>query len=377
MGTTQMFCLNDYLRDLQEVVDLDCGSSNCTGVTRAAEIMKRRFDAIGFAAELVDLGSQAGRGLFAVNQPNADHYDVLFNAHLDTVYPDGTAALRPFTVDKERISGAGCADCKAGVVAIFHAIKKARPQDINRLSIAVAYNPDEEISSVSSGAWLSSLAQKSRLAVVCEPGRPNGAFVRSRKGRAVWEVVFRGVAAHAGNNPQDGRSAILAAARFTLEVNQLQDYSGKGTSVNVGVIHGGTVCNTVPDLCKLTIDRRCYRDEDGQAIDDAIQALARRSCVDGIHVEAKRLSLTPAMPYSEKNRPLIELVNEAARLEGFEAQWADAGGGSDANRIAAAGTPVIDGAGPAGGGFHSANEYLLILTIEPRVRVLSRLLTLL
>lgn len=166
-------------------------------------------------------------------------------------------------------------------------------------------------------------------------------------------------------------------ARFTLEVNQLQDYSGKGTSVNVGVIHGGTVCNTVPDLCKLTIDRRCYRDEDGQAIDDAIQALARRSCVDGIHVEAKRLSLTPAMPYSEKNRPLIELVNEAARLEGFEAQWADAGGGSDANRIAAAGTPVIDGAGPAGGGFHSANEYLLILTIEPRVRVLSRLLTLL
>ena len=69
MGTTQMFCLNDYLRDLQEVVDLDCGSSNCAGVTRAAEIMKRRFDAIGFAAELVDLGSQAGRGLFAVNQP--------------------------------------------------------------------------------------------------------------------------------------------------------------------------------------------------------------------------------------------------------------------------------------------------------------------
>lgn len=206
-----MFCLNDYLRDLQEVVDLDCGSSNCAGVTRAAEIMKRRFDAIGFAAELVDLGSQAGRGLFAVNQPNADHYDVLFNAHLDTVYPDGTAALRPFTVGKERISGAGCADCKAGVVAIFHALKNARPQDINRLSIAVAYNPDEEISSVSSGAWLSSLAQKSRLAVVCEPGRPNGAFVRSRKGRAVWEVVFRGVAAHAGNNPQDGRSAILAA----------------------------------------------------------------------------------------------------------------------------------------------------------------------
>lgn len=123
-----MFCLNDYLRDLQEVVDLDCGSSNCAGVTRAAEIMKRRFDAIGFAAELVDLGSQAGRGLFAVNQPNAEHYDVLFNAHLDTVYPDGTAALRPFTVGKERITGPGCADCKAGAVPFFMRSKMPGPR---------------------------------------------------------------------------------------------------------------------------------------------------------------------------------------------------------------------------------------------------------
>ena len=88
-------------------------------------------------------------------------------------------------------------------------------------------------------------------------------------------------------------------------------------------------------------------------------------------------SVSPAMPCTEKTRELVELINEAARLEGFEAGWVDAGGGSDANRIAQAGTPVVDGVAPAGGCFHSEREYLRVDTIENRVRMLSRFLTLL
>ena len=84
-----------------------------------------------------------------------------------------------------------------------------------------------------------------------------------------------------------------------------------------------------------------------------------------------------AMPCTEKTRELVELINEAARLEGFEAGWVDAGGGSDANRIAQAGTPVVDGVAPAGGCFHSEREYLRVDTIESRVRMLTRFLTLL
>ena len=105
--------------------------------------------------------------------------------------------------------------------------------------------------------------------------------------------------------------------------------------------------------------------------------LAAMNWGDGITVDARRASVSPAMPCTEKTRELVELINEAARLEGFEAGWVDAGGGSDANRIAQAGTPVVDGVAPAGGCFHSEREYLRVDTIENRVRMLSRFVTLL
>ena len=340
--------LETYLKDLEEVVNIDCGSNTCDGVTRVAEIMKRHYDEIGFATELVDLGDKAGRGLFATNKPGAEKFDIMFNAHLDTVYPDGTVAQRPFRVEDGTVYGPGCADCKAGVIAIFHALKNARKEDLDRLAIAVCYNPDEEVSSLSSREWLATMAKKARRAVVSEPGRASGAFVRSRKGRSVWDVTFHGVAAHAGNNPQDGRSAILAAARFTIEVTKLQDLEGKGTSVTVGVIQGGTVCNTVPETCSIRIDTRRWNDEDGREIDEGIEKLAAMNWGEGITVDARRASVSPAMPCTEKTRELVELINEAARLEGFDAGWVDAGGGSDANRIAQAGTPVVDGVAPAG-----------------------------
>ena len=105
--------------------------------------------------------------------------------------------------------------------------------------------------------------------------------------------------------------------------------------------------------------------------------LAAMNWGDGITVDARRAAVSPAMPCTEKTRELVELINEAARLEGFEAGWVDAGGGSDANRIAQAGTPVVDGVAPAGGCFHSEREYLRVDTIENRVRMLSRFRTLL
>ena len=111
-----MALLDDYIKDLAPLVNLDCGTCNTAGVTRAAEIMKGYFESIGFTCELIDLGPKAGRGLLARNKPHADHYDVLLNGHLDTVFADGTAAARPFSIDGDFAHGPGCADCKGGIL---------------------------------------------------------------------------------------------------------------------------------------------------------------------------------------------------------------------------------------------------------------------
>ena len=112
-----MTILQDFLKDLAELVNIDAGTRNAAGVTKAAEIMKRHYESIGFHAELVDLSPDCGKALLATNRPGADHYDIMLNAHLDTVFPDGTAAARPFRFDDVKAYGPGCLDCKAGVLS--------------------------------------------------------------------------------------------------------------------------------------------------------------------------------------------------------------------------------------------------------------------
>lgn len=146
--------------------------------------------------------------------------------------------------------------------------------------------------------------------------------------------------------------------------------------MTVGVVHGGTVCNTVPDLCTLKIDTRFKSDEDGEYLKKSIRELAQKNWGDGITVEAKIASDSPAMPYTDRTKALVDIVNEAARRAGYDATWVDAGGGSDANKIAAY-TIVVDGVAPAGSGFHSAKENLQIPTIENRVETLKNVLELL
>lgn len=257
-----MSMLEEYVRDLAELVNRDCGTTNCAGVTSAAEVMKRHFESIGWEAELVDLGPTAGRGLICRNKPGSTECDVIFNAHLDTVFPDGTAAARPFSIEGTTAHGPGCSDCKSGVLAIFYACRNARPEDLERLSVWCVFNPDEELGSRASKEWLRELSTHAKAALVFEAARAGGELVRSRKGSSNIRFTFKGLTAHAGNNPQDGRNANVAAMRLALAAYELDDKT-RGTTVNPGLIHGGTGANIISDHAEVTLDLRFWNDEDG------------------------------------------------------------------------------------------------------------------
>ena len=370
-----MALVEDYIRDLKEITSFDSGSRNIEGVAKAASIMKRHYDSIGFATNFVDLGPAVGPGLFATNKPDADHYDILLNAHLDTVFPDGTAAKRPFRIEGDRIYAPGCMDCKGGVVAFFYALKTLPPDVLNRLSIAVACNPDEESGSVYSHEWLSRLAKQCDRALVGEPGRPDDSLIQSRKGIRGYVVKFRGKASHAGNHPEEGRDANIALMKFTLEAYKLNDLP-HGVSVSPTVMQGGSIRNAISDASEIYLDTRFLRDEQIEKLDRELRELVSRTWVDGVTAELTIDHGRPAMPKTEKTEELIRLVNQAAKMAGFDAQWVDAGGGSDAAYMAAAGIPAVDGCGPAGGGAHSPNEYLRIDTIEERITMIRNVLTL-
>ena len=367
-----MTMLDAYLKDLATLVNRDCGSANPAGVTSAAEVMKALFDSIGFETQIVDLGPTVGHGLLCKNKPGSESCDVLLNGHLDTVFPDGTAAARPFRVDGDRAYGPGCADCKGGVLAAFYACKYARPEDLERLSIWCAFNPDEEIGSGASTPWLAELAGKAKAALVFEAARAGGELVRSRKGVATYRVTFHGLTAHAGNNPDDGRNANLACMRFAVAAAGLADRE-RGTTVNPGVIKGGTAPNVISDCCTVSLDLRYWNNEDGADLCEKLTELCSRVWVEGVTQEYERISYSPAMPYSTRTQALVAQINDAAKEAGFDAQWIDAGGGSDGNHMAIKGLPVVDGCGPAGGAFHTEREFLRVETVVERIQMIVNL----
>ena len=259
------------------------------------------------------------------------------------------------------------------MLAIFYACRNARPEDLERLSVWCVFNPDEELGSRASKEWLRELSTHAKAALVFEAARAGGELVRSRKGSSNIRFTFKGLTAHAGNNPQDGRNANVAAMRLALAAYELDDKT-RGTTVNPGLIHGGTGANIISDHAEVTLDLRFWNDEDGRELISKIRALAEKNWVEGVTQTVEQLSYSPAMPLSENTRALVEKITDAASEAGFDARWVDAGGASDGNHMAEAGIPVVDGCGPAGGGFHSEREFLRLETVEERINMIVNLL---
>ena len=365
--------LKQYLQELKKVVNIDCGTATIDGVEEVSRIIQHWYQDENWQCDRISLGEKVGPGLFATNKPNADRYDVLLVGHMDTVFPVGTVAERPFRIEGNRAYGPGVSDMKSGLLNILWALREMDKATLERLSIGVAMNPDEETGSAHSHHWIGELAKRSRYVLVCEAARADGSLVKARKGIAGYKLTFKGVASHAGNDPESGRSAIKALARAVLEISDLADMS-KGTTINVGVISGGVVANIVPEHAEMIVDVRFQDNDEYARVHAAIQAYSQREFERDVKTAVKQQAHKPAMSPTADTEKLMQIVEQAGVAEGIDVRWKSVGGGSDANHTAALGVPSLDGFGPIGAGFHSASEYLEIDSIEPRIRLLKRVI---
>ncbi|MGY3902303.1 M20 family metallopeptidase [Aeromonas lusitana] len=368
------FSLNDYLAELVPLINLDCGSLHKPGIAQVAELMAAKYQAMGgWHIKQVDCGV-AGPGLEIRNQPDAAHIDVMLIGHMDTVFPLGTAAVRPMTTDGERAYGPGVSDMKSGLLNIVYALRTLPPAVRDRLSLCVCMNPDEEIGSLHSSDWLAGVAREARHVLVAEAARADGSLVKARKGMARYRIDFSGKAAHAGNEPEKGRSAISELGHWILAINALTDVKS-GTTLNVGLVQGGNGANIVPAEASAVVDVRFWDNQAYQRIDDQLQTLSTRPHLEGVGIRLTREAHKPAMVPSEGTKALMRLVEECGDELDLPIRWQAVGGGSDANLTASLGIPTLDGLGPIGAGFHSEEEYLDLASIEPRIALLQRLLT--
>ncbi|ANS86774.1 Glutamate carboxypeptidase [Vibrio scophthalmi] len=367
------FSLNEYLEELRPLIDVDCGTYTVEGIEFIATQFEAKFaEMTGWSVKRVDCG-KAGLGLEIRNKPEADVIDVMMIGHMDTVFPVGTAAARPMTNDAEKAYGPGVSDMKSGLLNIVYAMRNLDQAVLDKLSICICMNPDEETGSLDSVEWIQSVAKDAKNVLVAEAARADGGLVKARKGMAGYKITFKGVAAHAGNEPENGRSAITEMANWILAINAMTNFES-GTTLNVGVVSGGAGANIVPEHAQAVIDVRFWSNEEYDDVDTKLRAMLDTPYVDGVSITMERESYKPSMVASPLTEALMALVEESADELEIAINWKEVGGGSDANNTAILGVPTLDGFGPVGAGFHSDQEYLLLESIEPRIRMLMRVL---
>lgn len=293
---------------------------------------------------------------------------VVLLGHLDTVFEAGTLARRPFTVTDGIARGPGVFDMKAGLVQGVHAVAALDELGVPRPSVRLLVNADEEVGSNGSRAALLAASSGARSVLVLEPGGVAGTVKTARKGVGLWTVTATGVAAHAGLDPEAGASAVHALAALTTHLVGLADPS-RGTTVNVGVLTGGTRPNVTAEHARLEIDVRARTEAEAARVGDAVTAW--RPDDDRVRMEVTGGWNRP--PWSDPAPDLVALARSVVASLGVAFDPREVGGASDGNILAAAGLPVLDGLGASGGGAHAEHEHVVVGDLPVRIALLAGL----
>ena len=353
---------------LREMTMIESPTSDKAANDRVLKLVRGRFEALGATIE-IDAQTEFGDHLVA--RWPGDGKPGLVIGHIDTVWPIGTLVNMPYREEDGNIYGPGVLDMKAGISATITALDML--QDSGNWpdrALTVLVNSDEEVGSPSSRPLVETEAVKSAYTIVMEPGIGDS-LKTARKGLGEFRLHIKGRASHAGAFPEDGISAIEEMAHQILHIQALKHWD-LGTTINVGLIDGGSARNTIPAEANAVIDVRITSTDEGQRVTKALYSLKP------VNPEIS-LEMTGALhrPPMEREGPVAELFRRVQSIGaelGLELSESSTGGGSDANLTAALGVPTIDGMGAVGEHPHADGEYLVVADLPKRTELLAHCL---
>lgn len=357
---------------LHRIVDIDSGSRDEAGILAVAQALRERLEAAGVAVRFEDV---PGYGVLLhadVVGPDGDGpaegAPIYLMGHMDTVFPAGTVARRPFRVEEGRAYGPGVADMKSGLVLnVFVAEAFARCGGL-KAPLKLFFSCDEEIGSPATRQTIMDTVRGARAVFNAEPGRVSGNLVTSRKGSMTVEFEVQGVAAHAGINHAAGASALEAMARKLLALHALTD-PATGTTTNVGVLHGGMVPNMVAPHAKAELDVRYTAQTDPDALMERIRAIVEEESVP--RTQGRVTAVRRTLPMAPTPDALLQLYRRGAQSLGFDVQGEFTGGAADSGLTASVGVPTLCATGPVGGHPHTEREYCELATFVPRAQAVA------
>ena len=363
--------LEDVIADLRAFVELESPTVDKEACDRAGRHLAEQFRAYA-RAEIV----------WHPQDRYGDHFEarvgdgarrILLLGHSDTVWPVGTIRRLPCRIEGDRLTGPGSFDMKYGDVQALWGLRLVTEGRLGADKTFVFFgNSDEEVGSPTSRPIIERLARDAECVLVLEPAvGPEGAIKLWRKGIGIYHLDVDGIASHAGADPEQGRSAILELAHQVVDLQGLNN-AATGTTLNVGVIRGGTRANVVAARAEAEIDLRVRTSEEARLAHERI--LNRPTFVAGTTVHVRGGLNRPPMEESAGAHRLYALAKRIAAEEGFALPAGGTGGGSDGNFTAALGVPTLDGLGAVGDGGHADHEHVRVSTIAPRLAWFARLL---
>jgi glutamate carboxypeptidase len=368
--TANPFDPQTILSGIRRWVEIETPTEAPEQVNRLASLVAEGYRDLPVAIERIAGRGGCGDHLVVRSSWGQDAPGILVLSHLDTVHPIGFIERLPFSIQGDSAFGPGIYDMKGGAYLAYHAFAKlCAAGDRSPLGITQLFTSDEEIGSPTSRALVEAEGRKAKYVLVTEPARDGGKIVTGRKGVGRFEVFIKGVPAHAGTRPEDGRSAVRELANVIQTLEGLNDLK-RGVTVNVGVVKGGTRPNVTPEEAYAEVDLRVPSIADAEEFVGRILNL--KSSTSGVSVRVEGVLNRPPYEKSNAGAALYEHAGALASELGFDLVDTFTGGGSDGN-FTAQHTATLDGLGVDGKGAHTHYEQMYISSIEPRARLLHRL----
>ena len=370
LKTSNPFDAKTILDGIRRWVEIETPTEAPEQVNKLATMVAEGYRDLPATIERVAGHSGCGDHILARSSWGQDAPGILVLSHLDTVHPLGFIQRLPFRIEGDSAFGPGIYDMKGGAYLAYHAFAQlcATPER-SPLGVTQLYVSDEEIGSPTSRALIEEEGRKAKYVLVTEPARDGGKIVTGRKGVGRFEIFVKGLPAHAGTRPEDGRSAIRELANIIQSLEAMNDLK-RGVTVNVGVVRGGTRPNVIAEEAYAEVDLRVPSIADG---DDLVaKILSLKSRTEGVSVKVVGGLNRPPYEKGNAGAALYEHARTLAAEIGFDLVDTSTGGGSDGN-FTAPHTATLDGLGVDGQGAHTHYEQLYISSIEPRARLLHRL----
>jgi len=361
----------EMIRWLMELINIDSPSDDKVALDNLARWLGEKFRHYGASIELVSNTKAGDHLLVRFSGSSTDAKPILILGHLDTVWAKGEAQRRPARLESGRIFGPASFDMRGGTTLILALAQYLSTTNvILKRPLTILLDSDEEVGTPTARALIEKEARGSEAVLVLEPCLPGGALKTARKGVGTFLISANGTAAHAGVDYEKGISAIQEMAYQILELYKLNNLD-QGTTVNPGVISGGTRSNVIADQTTLEVDVRVSTKAEGERITRQIYELKPLLPGSKLRVDG-RINRPPL----ERSQIVVQLFQRARQLAtelGIDLQEGSTGGGSDGCFTAALGIPTLDGLGPDGEGPHALHEHVLVESLVPRAALLTHL----